>query len=313
MIKSWNEFIREFIENSDNVIDIKMQEIKDLIDSFSDGQNIIYEWKNKSDHQLEVAFSIGDLSIKYEFDIDQLEVTKIAGDSVDFKEAVESIDEGLDIIEKDIHSILGVSESRIGDYDSSLTEEEVREITNRIRKFSKIEVIDNTADVEGLVEELQNCLSNYDKETIDLVIDTTLFGDDSDSWEDWAVDEIMRTGDKIMDKHGTEPMQILNAYDDVFNYLKKYFRWEESENVFEAKRGRPKSQRYKGKKIPGKYLTKNPKAMKKEIDTYRGKKEYKKDWDADYKSGKGGKGKRVKTKKSASTLAYERMYKNKEK
>lgn len=83
-------------------------------------------------------------------------------------------------------------------------------------------------------------------------------------------------------------------------------------SIFERK-GRAKSQRYKGHKIPGKYLTKNPGAMKKEIDTYRGKKEYKKDWDADYKSGKGGKGKRVKTKKSASTLAYERMFKNKEK
>ena len=51
---------------------------------------------------------------------------------------------------------------------------------------------------------------------------------------------------------------------------------------------RVKSQRYKGRKIPGKYLTKNPGKMKKEIDTYRDKKEYKKDWDADYESGKGG-------------------------
>ena len=38
------------------------------------------------------------------------------------------------------------------------------------------------------------------------------------------------------------------------------------------------------------------------------KKEYKKDWDADYKSGKGGVGKRVKTKKSAATKAYQRMF-----
>jgi len=76
---------------------------------------------------------------------------------------------------------------------------------------------------------------------------------------------------------------------------------------------RAKAQRYKGKKIPGKYLTKNPSKMKKEIDTYRGKKEYKKDWDADYKSGKGGVGKRVKTKKSAATKAYQRMFGGKEK
>ena len=74
-----------------------------------------------------------------------------------------------------------------------------------------------------------------------------------------------------------------------------------------------KSQRYKGRKIPGKYLTKNPGKMKKEIDRFRGKKEYKKDWDADYSSGKGGVGKRVKTKKSAATKAYQRMFGNKEK
>ena len=48
--------------------------------------------------------------------------------------------------------------------------------------------------------------------------------------------------------------------------------------------------------------------MKKEIDKFRGKKEYKKDWDADYTSGKGGEGKRVKTKKSAATKAYQRMF-----
>jgi hypothetical protein len=191
-----------------------------------------------------------------------------------------------------------------------LSEEEVREVVRKIRNFAKIEVIDNTADVEGLVEELQKSLSNYDKETIDLVIDTTLFGDDSDNWEDWAVEQIIQTGDKIMSKYGTEPMQVLNAYDNSFQYLRKYFRWEE--DVLESKSGRHRSQRYKGRKIPGKYLTKNPKAMKKEIDTYRGKKEYKKDWDADYKSGKGGKGKRVKTKKSAATIAYEKKFKNKE-
>jgi len=76
---------------------------------------------------------------------------------------------------------------------------------------------------------------------------------------------------------------------------------------------RAKAQRYKGRKIPGKYLTKNPGKMKKEIDTYIGKKEYKKDWDADYESGKGGVGKRVKTKKSAATKAYQRMFGGKEK
>jgi hypothetical protein len=183
MIKKWNEFIREFVE-SESFIDAKMQELKDLVDSATDGNNIIYEWENKDDHELTVTFSTGDLSIRYDFDIDDLHVTKTAGTNVDFQTSVESIEEGLDIIEKDIQSILGISE-------------------------------------------------------------------------------------------------------------------------------RVKAQKYKGRKIPGKYLTKNPSKMKKEIDTFRGKKEYKKDWDADYKSGKGGEGKRVKTKKSAATKAYQRMFGNK--
>jgi hypothetical protein len=180
MIKKWNEFIREFVE-SENFIDAKMQELKDLVDSATDGNNIIYEWENKDDHELTVTFSTGDLSIRYDFDIDDLRVIKTAGNNIDFQTSVESIEEGLDIIEKDIQSILGISE-------------------------------------------------------------------------------------------------------------------------------RVKAQKYKGRKIPGKYLTKNPGKMKKEIDTFRGKKEYKKDWDADYTGGKGGKGKRVKTKKSAATKAYQRMF-----
>jgi len=184
MIKKWNEFIREFVE-SESFIDAKMQELKDLVDGATDGNNIIYEWENKNDHELTVTFSTGDLSIRYDFDIDDLRVIKTAGNNIDFQTSVESIEEGLDIIEKDIQSILGISESR---------------------------------------------------------------------------------------------------------------------------KGRPKAQKYKGRKIPGKYLTKNPSKMKKEIDTFRGKKEYKKDWDADYKSGKGGEGKRVKTKKSAATKAYQRMF-----
>ena len=170
----------EFIENSDNVIDSKMQELKDLIDGLSDN-NIIYEWENKSDHEIIVNFTKGDLAIRYEFDIDQMYVAKFVGNETDFQNYVGSIDEGLDIIEKDILGILGISE-------------------------------------------------------------------------------------------------------------------------------RVKAQRYKGRKIPGKYLTKNPGKMKKEIDTFRGKKEYKKDWDADYTSGKGGEGKRVKTKKSTATKAYQRMF-----
>jgi hypothetical protein len=180
MIKKWTQFIREFIENSESVINSKLQELEDLVSNFSD-RNLLYEWENKNDHEVTINFNLDDISFQYNFDIDSLTVTKVANGKIDFQTGVESIDEGLDIIEKDIYLVLGVSE-------------------------------------------------------------------------------------------------------------------------------RVKAQRYKGRKIPGKYLTKNPGKMKKEIDRFVGKKEYKKDWDADYKSGKGGEGKRVKTKKSAATKAYQRMF-----
>ena len=191
MMKKWNEFIREFVESS-GYIDARMQELKDLLDGISTDENsILYEWENEDDHHLTVSFSSGELSVRYDFDIDDLHLTKTAGESIDFQAPVESIDEGIEMIEQDIKSILDIEESIL----------------------------------------------------------------------------------------------------------------------FEA---RAKAQRYKGRKIPGKYLTKNPGKMKKEIDRFVGKKEYKKDWDADYSSGKGGVGKRVKTKKSAATKAYQRMFGKKE-
>lgn len=199
MIKKWNEYIKEDFDGSESLIDAKMQEISDLISSIAQGQSqgqaqsksqsLIYEWENKNDHDLIVNFTKDDLAIKYEFSIDNLYVTKYAGDVVDFEKSVDSIDEGLDIIEKDIQYILDISESK------------------RIETF----------------------LSFNEK----------------------------------------------------------------------------KSEKYKGHKIPGKYLTRKKKAMKKEIDTFRGKKEYKKDWEADVDKRSG---KRIKTKKSAATKAYQKMF-----
>ena len=49
--------------------------------------------------------------------------------------------------------------------------------------------------------------------------------------------------------------------------------------ISESRKWRPKAQRYKGRKIPGKYLAgPHPSKMKKEIDRFVGKKEYKKDF-----------------------------------
>jgi hypothetical protein len=201
-----------------------MEKLKKILDDIT-GNNIIYTWENNNDKELIVTFSTDELSVKYQFDIDDLMVTKTAGDTIDFDTKVESIDEGLDMIEKDIQSILGISES--SEYSSSIEEHETENIIQRILNFSKIGVMDNAADTEGIVEDMEKALSMFDKETIDLVIDTILFGDDSESWKEWISKEIIRVGDKVMSKYGTEPMQVLNAYDTAFNYLKRNFNWED--------------------------------------------------------------------------------------
>lgn len=202
------------------------------------------------------------------------------------------------------NEFIRVYESYSERYDTSIIKEDAEKIISSILSFNKIGVMDNTADPEGLIKDLEKNLSNFDEETIELVVDTILFADESDSWKDWALDQIVSVGDKIMSKYGTEPMQVLNAYETAFNFLRRHFNWEE-----EVNEARAKSQRYKGKKIPGKYLSgPHPGKMKKEIDKFRDSKEYKKDWDADYTSGKGGEGKRVKTKKSAATKAYQKMF-----
>ena len=65
-------------------------------------------------------------------------------------------------------------------------------------------------------------------------------------------------------------------------------------------------------KIPKKHLGKSPRIMKREVEKHSGKKDSDssayKDWDADYKSGKAGKGKKVETKVSKHTKKYKEMF-----
>ncbi len=110
-IKRFKQFVNENVNNPDSYLDSKMQEIKDMIGTIENVTSLIYDWENKNDHELYVNFSKDDLSIRYEFDIDDLKLTKIAGGVMDFQTAVDSMDAGINMIESDINSILGVNES----------------------------------------------------------------------------------------------------------------------------------------------------------------------------------------------------------
>mgnify|MGYP007071564442 CR=1 FL=1 len=65
-------------------------------------------------------------------------------------------------------------------------------------------------------------------------------------------------------------------------------------------------------KLPKKYLTKNPRVMRREIEKHAHKKDDDSSaygpWDADYKSRKAGKGKKVETKPSKYTKKYKEMF-----
>lgn len=69
-------------------------------------------------------------------------------------------------------------------------------------------------------------------------------------------------------------------------------------------------------KVPKKYLSTNPKIMKKEIKKNASKSDKDssayKEWDADYKSGKAGKGKKVPTKTSSYTKKFKELYDSEE-
>ena len=80
MIKKYTEFIREFFDGGENILNVKMQELKELVDSVG-GQAFMYEWENKNDHELFVNFTSNELVLRYEFDIDDLMLKKIASNA----------------------------------------------------------------------------------------------------------------------------------------------------------------------------------------------------------------------------------------
>lgn len=172
------------------------------------------------------------------------------------------------------------------------------------------ELSDLLSEYSGISFEY-NIESNQENENLQGTLKVNLIATDTVAQISWELDldsphlivKEIGDSDELEEIYNSHLSSVEEGLDVIEKHI--YDIFEISERV--------KSQRYKGKKIPGKYLTKNPGKMKKEIDRFRGKKEYKKDWDADYTSGKGGKGKRVKTKKSAATKAYQRMFGNKEK
>jgi hypothetical protein len=77
------------------------------------------------------------MNVRYEFDIDDMKVTKIANDVLDYEEEVESMEEGVEMIEKDIHSILGISESKVNEAIVDYKNEDVDALMAEINNYPR--------------------------------------------------------------------------------------------------------------------------------------------------------------------------------
>lgn len=137
MIKNWKQFNENKV-NPDSYLDMRMQEIKELLDSNDESTAFIYEWENKDDHELYVNFSANGMAFRYEFDIDNMTVSKFVGNVTDFVEDVESLEQGISIIEKDINSLLGISENM-----------------KYVKKFNEAIVDFRSDDIDNLMQEIK--------------------------------------------------------------------------------------------------------------------------------------------------------------
>lgn len=136
MIKRWNEFIKEeFVGEPINTqyIESRMQELEDIVTDTSNeeawrgtiGPMYSFEWsidKEETEEsvqgKLNIYLYVGGEPVKFEFDLDELRLDKIVDDEeVEYTEKVSSVDEGLDMIEKEIYYYLGVSESKFENND----------------------------------------------------------------------------------------------------------------------------------------------------------------------------------------------------
>jgi hypothetical protein len=104
------KFIKLFESFSkSNYVSTKVEELTDLVFNFSPSNNLIYQWKDDSNNHLIVILNTEDMSIKYEFDIENMLLIKTTdGDIIEYNTT--SVDDGFDYIEKDIYKIIGISE-----------------------------------------------------------------------------------------------------------------------------------------------------------------------------------------------------------
>ena len=107
-----------------------------------------------------------------------------------------------------------VQEARRGQWDSSIKEDDAREMAEKVVRFHS-KVTPDKIDFK-VVKGLESRLQNYDLINQGFVVETVIYGGDD---IEEIIEGIIDMGDKIMNAEGTEPRQVINAFEDAFSYL----------------------------------------------------------------------------------------------
>ena len=112
----------------------------------------------------------------------------------------------------------------MGNFDSSIKEIDVKDILPRIKRTQQrfdsynTELDMSNDEVNEIVHKLEDKLRPYDKVVSEFFIDKLLF----DIHDEEIVGELVKLGDRIMQRYGTEPKQVMNALTEALDMLAVY-------------------------------------------------------------------------------------------
>lgn len=236
----------EFVQNYESsYVDEKLTELEELVMSFSDGKDLMYEWKNKDDHNIIITYQINGESFKYELDVDSGFLSKYENDSVVLEEMFDSIEEGLDMIEKDIQMQLGITESYdllfevtkdgyeshwkkfinwLGEKDFDLYDG-VKDIKSNFIKIATNENLSSEEKAEKITAYIDMKIGLYDgySEVVDYIRD--LFKSDSILEKNVAVDQSLWNSCKAWAKSRYDVWPSAYAVGAAKRYKEKGGKW----------------------------------------------------------------------------------------
>lgn len=121
-------------------------------------------------------------------------------------------------------------ESYHSQYDSSIKEDSVDSIIKILIKYQSRFVDINITNLDEIISNCEKRLSPYDKINREFIIETIFYTEIENNEED-IKDQIISMGDTIMNRFGTEPKQVINAFEDVFAILNRYISFENEEEI----------------------------------------------------------------------------------